>query len=88
MGYKICKEMKVVNHLLFMDDLELYAESKDQLDSLIQSVRILSQDIRMSFGLDKCVVLAMKRGRKQHSSGVELPSGTSQGRAGIMEWTK
>ena len=71
--------MKVINHLLFMDDLKLYAASKDQLDSLIQSVRIFSWDIRMSFGLDKYAGLEMKRGRKQHSSGVhvELLSGAS-----------
>ena len=60
-----------------MDDLKLYAASTDQLDSLIHSVRILSQDIRMSFGLDKCAVLAMRRGRQQHSSGIELLDGTS-----------
>ena len=73
-GHKMCKEMKVVNDLLFKDDLRLDAASKDQLDSLIQSVRIFSQDIRMSFELDKCAVLEMKRGRKQHSSWVEIPS--------------
>ena len=76
-GYKMCKEMKVINHLLFMDDLKLYAASKDQLDFVIQSVRIFSQDIRMSFGLDKCAVLEMKRGKKQHSSGLELPNAAS-----------
>ena len=65
-GYKIYKEMKVINPLLFMDDLKIYAASKDELDSLTQSVR-----------LDKCAVLEMKRGRKKHSSGVELRSGAS-----------
>ena len=76
-GYKIYKEMKVINHLLFMDDLKIYAASKDELDSLTQSVRIFSKNIRMSYGLDKCAVLEMKRGRKKHSSGVELRSGAS-----------
>jgi len=40
--YKMCKEMEVINHVLLMDDLKLYAARKDQLDSLIQSVRIFS----------------------------------------------
>lgn len=31
----------------------------------------------MSFGLDMCAALEMKRGRKQHSSGVELQNGAS-----------
>ena len=69
----MCKEMKVINHLLFMDDLKLYAASKHQLVSLKQSVRIFSWDIGMPFGLDKCAVLEIKRGRKWHISGVELP---------------
>ena len=64
--------MKPINHLLFMDDLKLYGASKDQLDSLVQVVRIFSQDIKMSFGLDKCAVLEMRRGRQVGSSGIEL----------------
>ncbi|XP_037776982.1 uncharacterized protein LOC119573954 [Penaeus monodon] len=31
-GYRFAKEMKPVNHLLFMDDLKLYGANKDQLD--------------------------------------------------------
>ena len=72
-GYRFSKEMKPVNHLLFMDDLKLYGANKDQLDSLVQMVRIFSQDIRMSFGLDKCAVLEMRRGRQVGSSGIDLP---------------
>ena len=34
-GYKLAKDMKPINHLLFMDDLKLYGTSKDQLDSLV-----------------------------------------------------
>ena len=65
--------MKPMNHLLFMDDLKLYGASKDQLDSLVLVVRIFLQDIKMSFGLDKCAVLEMRRGRQVGSSGIELP---------------
>ena len=63
-GYKLAKDMKPINHVLFMDDLKLYGASKDRLDSLVQVVRIFSQDIKMSFGLDKCAVLEMRRGRQ------------------------
>ena len=72
-GYRFAKEMKPINHLLFMDDLKLYGANKDQIDSLVQAVRIFSQDIRMSFGLDKCAVLEMRRGRQVGSSGIDLP---------------
>ena len=58
-----------------MDDLKLYGARKDQLDSLVQVVRIFLQDIKMSFGLDKChsAVLEMRRGRQVGSCGIELP---------------
>ena len=74
-GYRFSKDMKPVNHLLFMDDLKLYGASKDQLDSLVQVVRVVSQDIRMSFGFDKCAVLEMKRGRKVGTGKIYLPDG-------------
>ena len=72
-GHKLAKDMKPINHLLFMDNLKLYGASKDQLDSLIQVVKIFSRDIKMSFGLDKCAVLEMRSGRQVGSSGIELP---------------
>ena len=46
-----------VNHLLFMDDLKLFAKSIDQIYSLVQNVYVFSEDIGMEFGLKKCGVL-------------------------------
>ena len=62
-GYDLAKEFKV-NHLLFMDDLKLFGKSEDQIDSLVQTVQVFSEDIGMEFGLKKCGVLLMKRGKK------------------------
>ena len=70
--YKMAKDTRPINHQMFMEDLKLYGSNKDQLDSLIRVVRI-SEDIRMSFGLEKCAVLEMRRGRKVDSSGIDLP---------------
>ena len=42
-----------LNHLLFMDDLKLFAKSKNQIDSLVQTVHIFSEDIGMQFGIKK-----------------------------------
>ena len=39
LGYVTSRNQKL-NHLLFMDDLKLYARSERELDSLIQTVRI------------------------------------------------
>ena len=71
-GYKMSKTSKVINHLLFMDDLKLYASNKDQLDSLVNTVKLFSEDIKMSFGLSKCAVLELKRGRKIASTGIDI----------------
>ena len=72
-GYDLAKEFKV-NHLLFMDDLKLFGKSEDQIDSLVQSetVQLFSEDIGMEFGLKKCGVLLMKRGKKVRFDGITL----------------
>ena len=56
------KEFRI-NHLLFMDDLKLFGKNQDQIDSLVQTVHLFSEDIGMQFGLNKCGVLVLKRGK-------------------------
>ena len=73
LGYTYTNKTKI-NHLLYMDDIKLYAKNKDQLDSLTQSVRILSSDIGMKFGIEKCAVLVLKRGKVVHCEGIDLPN--------------
>ena len=46
-----------------MDDLKLYVKSERELDSIIQTIRIFPDDVGMVFGLGKCVVLVLKRGK-------------------------
>ena len=70
-GYDLAKEYKV-NVLLFMDDLKLFGKSEDQIDLLAQTVQLFSEDIGMEFGLNKCGVLLMKRGKKVRFDGITL----------------
>ena len=56
-----------------MDDLKLYAMNEKGVDSLIQTVRVFSEDIGMEFGIEKCAVLVMKRGKVVKSEGINLP---------------
>ena len=51
-----------INHLLFMDDVKLYGKDERETDSLVQTVKIFSNDVGMDFGINKCAVLVMKRG--------------------------
>ena len=54
-----------LNHLLFMDDPKLFAKRKNQIDSLVQTLHILSEDLGMQFGKKKCGVLVMERGKEK-----------------------
>ena len=72
-SYQFAKNREKINHLLYMDDLRLYAKTEKGLDSLMQTVRVFSADIGMEFGIDKCAMLVVKRGSVQRTEGVELP---------------
>ena len=52
----------------------MYSKSEKALDSLIQTVRIFSTDIGMQFGIDKCAMLVMKKGKIVKSDGIQLPN--------------
>jgi hypothetical protein len=64
-----------VNNLLFMDDLKLFAKQEKEIDSLVSTVHAISSDIRMEFGIQKCGVLVLKRGKIIKSEGIKLCSG-------------
>ena len=46
-----------------MDDLKLYGSNDNEIDCLVKVVKIVSGDIGMQFGFDKCAALKMKRGK-------------------------
>ena len=58
-----------------MDDLKFYSQSEKGLDSLVQTVHAFSEDIGMEFGIEKCTMLVMEKGKIVKSVGVELPVG-------------
>ena len=74
-AYQFSSTKEKINHLLFMDDLKLYAKNEKGLDSLVQTVRIFSKDIGMEFGIDKCGKLVLKRGKIRKLDGISLPDG-------------
>ena len=67
------KEYKL-NHLLFMDDFKLFAKNEEQIDTLVGTVHVFSTDIGMEFGMRKCGILTMKRGKVVRSEGLKLPN--------------
>ncbi len=73
--YEWGKREYKLNHLLFMDDLKLFGKNEEQIDSLVNTVHVFSTDIGMEFGLRKCGVLTLKRGKIARCEGIELPNG-------------
>ena len=74
-GYEMKKDGCKINHLLFMDDLKLFARNEAEIDSLVQTVRIFSDANGMQFGLEKCASMTIKRRKRVHSDGIALPDG-------------
>ena len=58
---------KIISHLLFMDDIKLYADSDENLQKLIQLVHDYSNDTHMEFGLDKGAKCTFKTDKKAPS---------------------
>ena len=57
-----------------MDDIKLFAKNEKELETLIHTVRMYSQDIGMKFGIEKCALLVMKSGKRHLTDGIELPN--------------
>ena len=77
MGYNLGTERrkdpgKRVNHLLFMDDLKLFAENDEQLRKLLNVVHKFSKSIKMEFGLDKCAKCTIRGGKKVETENIVL----------------
>ena len=56
-----------------MDDLKLNSQSEKGFDSLEQTVLVFSEDVGMQFGIEKCAISVMDKGKIVNSVGIELP---------------
>ena len=58
---------------MYIDYIKLFAKNEIELRTIIQTVGIYSQDIRMEFGREKCTTLVMLvSGKRQMTEWVEL----------------
>ena len=74
-AYQFPSNKEKINYVLFMDDLKLYATNGKCLESVVQTVRIFSDDICMEFGIDKSGTFVLKWGKITKFNGVSLPDG-------------
>ena len=61
--YKLSKSHKKINVFMYTDDIKLSAKNEKELETLILTVRIYSQDIRLKFGIEKCAMPVLKSGQ-------------------------
>ena len=73
-GYKLNRLQEKINHLMYVDDIKLFAKKEKELEALMHAVRIYSQDIGMEFGTEKCAIFVMKSGKRHITDGMELPN--------------
>ncbi len=75
-GYSLdCKGGPTVSHRLYMDDLKLYANTEQDMATLVKTTAEFSSDIKMEFGLDKCATVKIINGGKANFNGISLPDG-------------
>ena len=55
-----------------MDDIKLFAKNEKELATLIQVVRIYSQDTGMKYSIEKCALLIIKSGKWHMTEVIEL----------------
>ena len=60
-----------------MDDLKLYGQNDEELEGLLSTVKIFSDDIDMELDLDKCAKPTFIRARLTSTSETRLYESTS-----------
>lgn len=75
-GYRLKGTQNLISHLLYMDDIKLLCKNEHELTKGMKVVKEFSDDIRMSFGLDKCATLNIKAGRRIATNNLILDENT------------
>ena len=73
-GYNTAHNARLVTHLLFMDDLKVFEQSKAELESTLEVVGKLARVVGMYLGVGKCAVAHIRAGRVQQLGGATSDS--------------
>ena len=61
-AYEFSERKEKINHILFMGDLKFNSRNEKDLDLLVWTIRVFSEDIGMEFGIEKCSMLVTEKG--------------------------
>ena len=57
---------------IYIDDLKLYAKNDRILEEMINTTHIFSSDIGMTFGIEKCAKVTLKKGKQIYANNINL----------------
>ena len=78
LGYRINPKGDIISDLLFMYNLKLFTTNNIQLASILELASIIkivnkfSDNIRISFGIEKCKKLTIQRGKTVQMENIYL----------------
>ena len=61
-----------INHLLFVDDLKFYDKTERELQSLVNTVQIISKYIGLEFRMERCCPVRIKKGNISDTEDIEM----------------
>jgi len=64
------KNGPVVNHLLYLDDLKLFARNRTDLESIVSTVNNFNGSIHMNFSIDKSAIASLIQGKLSSFEGI------------------
>ena len=70
--YELSKSQEKITHLMYTDDIKLFGKNEKELEILIQTEIVCSQDIGMEFGIEKCAMVVRKNGKRHMTEEIEL----------------
>ena len=66
-----------------MENFKLYGSNQTETHILVRTVVIVTKDITTKFGIDRCGILAMKKGREVECDEKELENAKEIGQVGV-----
>ena len=69
-GYRLSKPLKTkVTHLLYIDDLKIFASTESKMNTVLRSIVSAMKDIGLHVNPKKCSTVTVKRGARAHEDG-------------------
>ena len=73
-GYKFTKSLERINHLMYTANINLFTKNYTELVTIIQTIRIYSQDTGMKFDIEKRTIFIIKGGKYEIMLRIEMPN--------------